>query len=145
MHKRSLSDTLSPEIQDRTGKRQLIKSPPGFGAMLRLDNSRLELTETDLKEALGSITPEGVKLALILNNRQKEVVNDITNTLDHLDVMYSQMKTTQDNFSRKIQGMEKEISGLREENKRLKTKSEDLENYSRRNNLIITDSSKWCA
>jgi len=105
--------------------------------MFKLNRAMLELNDDDLKEALGDITPEGMKLAMILNNRQKDVFNDITKTLDYLDDMYSQVKTTQDTMNTQMQGMANEIRVLRQENSRLKTKSEDLENYSRRNNLII--------
>ena len=52
INKRSSSELLSPEMQDKSAKRQLLSTPPGFGAILKLNKAQMDFnfSESELKK-----------------------------------------------------------------------------------------------
>ena len=128
--KRTHDEVLSPDLQINRGKRHMISSPPGLGAILKLNRNLLELSEKDITDTIDGISPEGVEITKLVHQKNREIAETI---MECLDTMQERLEE----ICNQKKGMEREINALKTENKLLKQRVENQENYSRRNNLII--------
>ena len=138
-NKRPASELLSPESQDKSAKRQVINSPPGFAAMINLNKAQLlqSLSDTKLKEELGDISPEGLNIALTINKRMKDVLSKLVSSLEYMNDIQSTLMEEKSTLQKHIEGMETQLRELNRDSIEHRENSESLENYSRRSNLLI--------
>jgi hypothetical protein len=138
-NKRPASELLSPESQDKSAKRQVINSPPGFAAMINLNKAQLlqSLSDTKLKEELGDISPEGLNIALTINKRMKDVLCKLVGSLEYMNDIQSTLMEEKSTLQKHIEGMETQLRELNRDSIKHRENSESLENYSRRSNLLI--------
>ena len=139
INKRHASELLSPETQEKSGKRQLLSSPPGFGAIFKLNKEQIDgkFSESELKNELGDISEEGLRIALIINKRIKQVVCDLVGSLEYYESQQSTLLEEKATLQKQIAGMETELRELNRGSSQNSAKSVDLDNYSRRSNLLI--------
>ena len=144
-NKRS-SEALSPLETEKNCKIMKQNTPSGLGLISPMKAMatnlptplEVEPTITELKKEFGKELPKNSDLIVRFMVRKFNThINGCSTNLDYLYDLCSTLDKQHEELRSLMKGMNLEISQLSSENQMLKTKLNDQENYTRRNNLIF--------
>ena len=143
--KRKSSEMISPESENKDSKlaRKLIKSPNGLGAIvasLTTMPTKLDVdTElNNIKAGLDTeINPDMEYIIKQILDKFNSKIEGCIDTLENYHMCYEECQGRLNSLEQGMTGVVKENKRLKTEVKLLAQQTDENENYSRQNNLII--------